>query len=842
MTKKSSLFIVTLPVAIFTVALFAFTLTAHAAGPWFVSPTGNNSNDCLSAATACLTINAAIVKASNGEVVNVAAGVYVENVSLNKSLTLSGAQAGVDARGRLAAESIIVPPSGIGLTLLTGSAGATIDGFMIAGGTRGIESQSGPLDGLTIQNNRIVAFTDGGIFLNDIGTDMTVNQNAIDGTSKTTSGGSVHLDTDAMDGFWFTNNDVVNGVTGAGLFSDGTRNVGVSGTRSPKMTNNLFQADDVGVNLGRKSWEFADISNNTFKNNDFDGFQGGPANSTIANNLFDNNARSGLALTGFGGGADATRGAQNNTVTLNTFTGNDVEGIFLSTSQFAGTISTNVINRNSIAGNAFGFRYGGTESINAECNWWGNADGPGPVGPGSGDTVGASATIDFISWLTTSDLVGDACAGGGPAPDVTVTIVKYVDGVHATAGNANSLSFPINASWNAVNIGAGAGSFALSAVGFNNPNPYEATTASMTSGADYSASEDTTGPNVGASCADNKPFALAGYSIGDTEVAAAGAATSSSAVLTSIATSKWIIVHNVTCPGTLIVKKQYILDNGGTPATTTVSFKVNGGSSTFFEADAQNDLSVSSGLFSVVEDAAAGFTTTYSNSQNGNANCTNLDVEPGQTVTCTITNNDDFVPTPPPPANACNTPGVAPLGYTLQNGTAGNDNVTIAPFTMFVGLGGYDTVNGPAAGNYIVCTGTKADKITLGNGDFTINAGDGYNVIVTGNGTGYIEGGVDADKITTGDGVQTIQAGNGYNNIVTGNGDKNITAGIKADQITTGSGNDVINAGVGYNNIKSGAGNDSITTGADNDTIDGGPDTDTCNAGGGYDSVVNCEA
>lgn len=43
-----------------------------------------------------------------------------------------------------------------------------------------------------------------------------------------------------------------------------------------------------------------------------------------------------------------------------------------------------------------------------------------------------------------------------PAPDmVTVTIDKFIDGVQATATNADSASFPMNATWDAANIGAG---------------------------------------------------------------------------------------------------------------------------------------------------------------------------------------------------------------------------------------------------------------------------------------------------------------------------------------------------------------------------------------------------
>jgi hypothetical protein len=51
-------------------------------------------------------------------------------------------------------------------------------------------------------------------------------------------------------------------------------------------------------------------------------------------------------------------------------------------------------------------------------NWWGAADGPGPVGPGSGDLV--SANVDYAPWLTsapspTCPPVG-TCEGGNPTP------------------------------------------------------------------------------------------------------------------------------------------------------------------------------------------------------------------------------------------------------------------------------------------------------------------------------------------------------------------------------------------------------------------------------------------
>jgi hypothetical protein len=43
-------------------------------------------------------------------------------------------------------------------------------------------------------------------------------------------------------------------------------------------------------------------------------------------------------------------------------------------------------------------------NVDATCNWWGAANGPGPVGPGSGDKVTTGVT--FISWLKSTNLNG----------------------------------------------------------------------------------------------------------------------------------------------------------------------------------------------------------------------------------------------------------------------------------------------------------------------------------------------------------------------------------------------------------------------------------------------------
>ena len=102
--------------------------------------------------------------------------------------------------------------------------------------------------------------------------------------------------------------------------------------------------------------------------------------------------------------------------------------------------------------------------------------------------------------------------------------------------------------------------------------------------------------------------------------------------------------ENITCTftnkiqtGTLIVKKVVTNDNGGMKIASDFTFSVDGGSAVAFEADGQNELTVSAGTYSITEPAVSGYATTYEN-------CTNIAVPNGGSATCTI-KNDDIAPT-----------------------------------------------------------------------------------------------------------------------------------------------------------------------------------------------------
>jgi hypothetical protein len=384
------------------------------------------------------TIQAAIDASSAGDTVRTAPGTFVENIVLDLDLTLEGAQAGTDACGRVdgspdpASESIIAPGANIGIELQTGSAGSTIAGFAFVGPGRGIESTSGLLDNLAILDNHFQDHSSA-VFLNNPGIDITVNQNALVGSTGT----QFHLDQDNFDGLHFTDNCVLDG-GGTGLFVDGNHNIGASAGRAPLIGGNLFEGNVTGANLGRFAFEFGSIIGNVFRDNSFPGLQGGIQNSDITENVFDGNGRGGLELTGFGGSGDATRGAQNNQVSCNNFVGNGFintgEGIFLSSGQFPGTISTNVFFDNNLIGNRIGLSYGGTEVIDAENNYWGHTTGPSHASnPGGlGDEIEGD-TVDFDPWAESFA----TCAPTEGLPAAAFTVNKTYDDATTDAVTIN---------------------------------------------------------------------------------------------------------------------------------------------------------------------------------------------------------------------------------------------------------------------------------------------------------------------------------------------------------------------------------------------------------------------
>ena len=100
--------------------------------------------------------------------------------------------------------------------------------------------------------------------------------------------------------------------------------------------------------------------------------------------------------------------------------------------------------------------------------------------------------------------------------------------------------------------------------------------------------------------------------------------------------AKTCTITNTAKQGTLIVKKAVNNNHGGTLDADDFSFQVNGGTAVAFEEDGENDIQENAGTYTVTETATPGYTATYDN-------CKDVQVTPGGTTTCTIT-NDDIAP------------------------------------------------------------------------------------------------------------------------------------------------------------------------------------------------------
>ncbi|MEK7133543.1 MAG: hypothetical protein AAB804_00565 [Patescibacteria group bacterium] len=131
-----------------------------------------------------------------------------------------------------------------------------------------------------------------------------------------------------------------------------------------------------------------------------------------------------------------------------------------------------------------------------------------------------------------------------------VHIFKYVDGVQATALNANGASFPMLTTFNSSVYGLVTDApFTLSPVPWGPGIPYEASYIGGAFGDDYATHEVVSGNDVvGASCTDGEPFALVGYTTGDTLALAQAAPKSTTAPsFTNLQSDKYVIVWNQTC-------------------------------------------------------------------------------------------------------------------------------------------------------------------------------------------------------------------------------------------------------------------------------------------------------
>jgi hypothetical protein len=368
----------------------AFTITVLVGLIGLVTPTAAVAatlivdDDLACPGATFTTIQDAVNAASPGDTIEVCAGTYPEAavgpLTINKSLTVLGAQDGVDARGPRGAESII----------------ADIQGTSVA-------ASSVVIDGFTVQNSSVAAFTGYGIWMNPgtTGTRILNNiiQNNIAGVGLA-NGGSVQA---VIRHNLFHNNTLPGGASGSGIYTD--EFVGGPIVRNVLIEENAFrQHSGFGGAIN--------ISNNAFP-------AGGVFGLDVNSNEFDDNSRAFVLFNTH----DST--FDDNTVTDSTYVGSADVRLFDGNSNL---LFTNNDLRNG-PGHAVRFSdlgLGGpssnvdfhfnnfevyaltgmtvdsaahTGTVDAECNWWNAATGPmNPSNPGgTGEEVVGDA--DFTPWL-----------------------------------------------------------------------------------------------------------------------------------------------------------------------------------------------------------------------------------------------------------------------------------------------------------------------------------------------------------------------------------------------------------------------------------------------------------
>jgi hypothetical protein len=388
MKSKKVAVLSALALAAICLMIFSGRIT-HAAGPWSVnSTTGNDANDCLSPATACKTIQAAINKASGGDTINVAAGTYNEQVQINKTLSLKGAQAGVDARTRvLAAESIIDHACGP-VQIMADK--VVLDGFTVQGSTlsdpcflSGIWTNpgfSGTQGGHQILNN-IVQNNISGIELDSSCTNPTlVKFNLIQNNNNAGPGSGNGLQTN----FFLCNATIDRNKFSGHVNTSVLINAGIGGG------NNLTVSNNELVGGTSERIVFGGVTNSAITGNTSIGSTAvngpirlfyGNSNIVINSNVLRNGVR-GIKVD------DIVGGFPNSNITAHTncIVGNTVAGLEVTAGGHSGT-------------------------LNAENNWWGSASGPtiasNPGGTGD-KVIDPDGVVDYSPFLTSD--AGTPCA------------------------------------------------------------------------------------------------------------------------------------------------------------------------------------------------------------------------------------------------------------------------------------------------------------------------------------------------------------------------------------------------------------------------------------------------
>ena len=318
------------------------------------------------------SIQSAVTAAAPGDTIQVCAGTYTETVTVNKTLTLLGAQSGVDARTRAAAPGAESVVNGAGGGFIITASNVVINGFTIEDAAGSGVQLSGSIEGVQVLYN-IIRDNTFGLYFNNDGFQEIVRFNLFDSNNGAGahSGTGIYADTTSLISSVLIDSNKFTGHNAAAVFLEGSQ-LGIT------ISNNQL-INDSSIRLLRVTGPTINGNTITGSNGDAIWFLYGDDGGKIFCNTITNSAGSALRL------------------------GNPGSSL---------TVSTNLkYNDNNIQGNLFGLRIhpgsydtsGGR--LDATNNWWGSATGPDDVQGGNpggtGDKIDdPDEIVDYVPFRT----------------------------------------------------------------------------------------------------------------------------------------------------------------------------------------------------------------------------------------------------------------------------------------------------------------------------------------------------------------------------------------------------------------------------------------------------------
>jgi len=318
--------------------------------------------------------------------VKVAAGSYTESVTVGRQVTIKGAKAGSSVDNRTFGGVKESTLTGVGGAVFTiNAANVTIDGFSVTNPNQGggvVVKTAG--NNAVIKNNIVdtiggVAFASNpvGVYLENGPDSVKVSDNKFNNIQSVPSGQAI--------------------LVGDSTASDPSLKTLIRGNSISNITSSTKGAYGIQVNNGASTavtatgYSEVKIVDNTIKN------------------LTGNWAHA-IGLEGETPNATVRRNVVSNLTDTNPVPAADVIGVNFEDNQF---FFTSDVNRNSLNVGAAGYGVAinpalttayPSLSLDATCNWWGAANGPGAVGSGSGSKV--TTGVDYNPWLKSNRLDG----------------------------------------------------------------------------------------------------------------------------------------------------------------------------------------------------------------------------------------------------------------------------------------------------------------------------------------------------------------------------------------------------------------------------------------------------